>query len=274
MARTVKNAYTTNTSYKREICGAPRRLFWEGERHLAIKRAMVRYDAPPLHVNASLSRGDIRGVAAAISADRARCEIRRRRLRSFQLIRRKWRMGTALSEPGDTSRELLGRSGVAALIPDIRIGEVEFGFWRNDQFSGHTGRALVALCLATIVPKPGPGKDGLSGAPVLVLATRGRVLPRGWPRGRPRDLPLAGAFLPGSDQKSKFQYRSLHPPSVHSLRYGAPLDAPLENLVEALTWLAGRPVMDRTGLKRMIDYQLEWAPVRNRGSPEPDGKLL
>ena len=207
------------------------------------KRAMVRYDAPPLHVNASLSRGDIRGVAAAISADRARCEIRRRRLRSFQLIRRKWRMGTALSEPGDTSRELLGRSGVAAnaldgcidgpekllaqsdaaaLIPDIRIGEVEFGFWRNDQFSGHTGRALVALCLATIVPKPGPGKDGLSGAPVLVLATRGRVLPRGWPRGRPRDLPLAGAFLPGSDQKSKFQYRSLHPPSVHSLRYGAP----------------------------------------------------
>jgi len=225
-------------------------------------------------VNASLSRGDIRGVAAAISADRARCEIRRRRLRSFQLIRRKWPMGTALSEPGDTSRELLGRSGVAALIPDIRIGEVESGFWRNDQFSGHTGRALVALCLATIVPKPGPGKDGLSGAPVLVLATRGRVLPRGWPRGRPRDLPLAGAFLPGSDQKSKFQYRSLHPPSVHSLRYGAPLDAPLENLVEALTWLAGRPVMDRTGLKRMIDYQLEWAPVRNRGSPEPDGKLL
>ena len=186
------------------------------------KRPMVRYDAPPLHVNASLSRGDIRGVAAAISADRARCEIRRRRLRSFQLIRRKWPMGTALSEPGDTSRELLGRSGVAALIPDIRIGEVEFGFWRNDQFSGHTGRALVALCLATIVPKPGPGKDGLSGAPVLVLATRGRVLPRGWPRGRPRDLPLAGAFLPGSDQKSKFQYRSLHPPSVHSLRYGAP----------------------------------------------------
>ena len=92
---------------------------------------------------------------------------------------------------------------------------------------GHTGRALVALRLATIMPKAGSTKDWLSGAPVLVSATRGPALPREWQRGRPGDLPPAQAFLPGSDQKSVFQYRSLHPPScilsdtaVHGASYG------------------------------------------------------
>ncbi len=38
------------------------------------------------------------------------------------------------------------------------------------------------------------------------------------------------------------------------------LNAPLENLTEALTWLLGKPVLDRTGLEGSFDYQLEWSP--------------
>jgi uncharacterized protein (TIGR03435 family) len=37
-------------------------------------------------------------------------------------------------------------------------------------------------------------------------------------------------------------------------------NAPLENLTDVLTWLLGRPVLDRTGLKGAFDYKLEWSP--------------
>jgi uncharacterized protein (TIGR03435 family) len=37
-------------------------------------------------------------------------------------------------------------------------------------------------------------------------------------------------------------------------------NAPLENLTEALTWLVGKPVLDRTGLQGSFDYQLDWSP--------------
>src|SRR5690348_4484510 len=74
--------------------------------------------------------------------------------------------------------KLLAQSDSAALIPDIRLGDVDFSFWRIGQFSGHTERALVALRLPRIVPKPDSGEDLLSGAPVLVFATHEPALPR------------------------------------------------------------------------------------------------
>ena len=37
-------------------------------------------------------------------------------------------------------------------------------------------------------------------------------------------------------------------------------NAPLENLTDVLTWLLGRPVLDRTGLEGSFDYKLEWSP--------------
>jgi uncharacterized protein (TIGR03435 family) len=53
-------------------------------------------------------------------------------------------------------------------------------------------------------------------------------------------------------------------------------NAPLEDLTEALTWLLGRPVMDRTGLEGPFDYKLEWSPdemqLRSQEAPpEIDG---
>lgn len=37
-------------------------------------------------------------------------------------------------------------------------------------------------------------------------------------------------------------------------------NAPLEPLTAALTWMLGKPVLDRTGLTGSFDYRLEWAP--------------
>jgi uncharacterized protein (TIGR03435 family) len=37
-------------------------------------------------------------------------------------------------------------------------------------------------------------------------------------------------------------------------------NAPLENLTDALTFLVGKPVLDRTGLEGTFDYKLQWAP--------------
>jgi uncharacterized protein (TIGR03435 family) len=37
-------------------------------------------------------------------------------------------------------------------------------------------------------------------------------------------------------------------------------NAPLENLTEALAWLLGKPVLDRTGLEGSFDYKLDWTP--------------
>jgi uncharacterized protein (TIGR03435 family) len=37
-------------------------------------------------------------------------------------------------------------------------------------------------------------------------------------------------------------------------------NAPLENLTDVLTWLLGKPVLDRTGLEGTFDYTLEWSP--------------
>jgi len=37
-------------------------------------------------------------------------------------------------------------------------------------------------------------------------------------------------------------------------------NAPLEPLTVTLTWVLGKPVLDRTGLTGSFDYRLEWAP--------------
>jgi uncharacterized protein (TIGR03435 family) len=37
-------------------------------------------------------------------------------------------------------------------------------------------------------------------------------------------------------------------------------NSPLEDLASTLTWLVGRPVVDRTGLQGRFDYKLEWSP--------------
>jgi uncharacterized protein (TIGR03435 family) len=37
-------------------------------------------------------------------------------------------------------------------------------------------------------------------------------------------------------------------------------NAPLEELANTLTWLVGKPVLDRTGLQGTFDYKLEWSP--------------
>jgi uncharacterized protein (TIGR03435 family) len=53
-------------------------------------------------------------------------------------------------------------------------------------------------------------------------------------------------------------------------------NAPLENLTGALTWLLGRPVLDRTGLEGSFDYKLEWSPDETQlrsqeAPPETEG---
>ena len=53
-------------------------------------------------------------------------------------------------------------------------------------------------------------------------------------------------------------------------------NAPLEHLTDALTWLLGKPVLDRTGLEGSFDYKIEWSPdemqLRSQEAPlETDG---
>ena len=53
-------------------------------------------------------------------------------------------------------------------------------------------------------------------------------------------------------------------------------NAPLDHLTEALTWLLGKPVLDKTGLEGSFDYKLEWAPDEvqvqsGEAPPQTDG---
>lgn len=53
-------------------------------------------------------------------------------------------------------------------------------------------------------------------------------------------------------------------------------NAPIENLTEALTWILGMPVLNRTGLEGSFDYKLEWSPDETQlrsqeAPPDPDG---
>jgi uncharacterized protein (TIGR03435 family) len=53
-------------------------------------------------------------------------------------------------------------------------------------------------------------------------------------------------------------------------------NAPLENLTDVLSWLLGRPVLDRTGLQGSFDYKLEWSPdemqlLSEEAQPDADG---
>jgi uncharacterized protein (TIGR03435 family) len=55
-------------------------------------------------------------------------------------------------------------------------------------------------------------------------------------------------------------------------------NAPLDHLTEVLTWLMGKPVLDRTSLEGAFDYKLEWNPdeqqLRSNEAPvDSDGRL-
>jgi uncharacterized protein (TIGR03435 family) len=53
-------------------------------------------------------------------------------------------------------------------------------------------------------------------------------------------------------------------------------NAPLEHLTDVLTWLLGKPVLDRTGLEGSFDYDLEWSPDEvqlNSQEAPPDPSL-
>lgn len=58
--------------------------------------------------------------------------------------------------------------------------------------------------------------------------------------------------------------------SGHQARAGS-RDTTMDQLAEALSALGhlDRPVVDRTGFSRRIDYELEWTPERNPMAP-PD----
>jgi uncharacterized protein (TIGR03435 family) len=54
-------------------------------------------------------------------------------------------------------------------------------------------------------------------------------------------------------------------------------NAPLDHLTDVMTWLLGRPVMDRTGLEAGFDYKPEWSPDElqlqsQEASPQTNGK--
>jgi hypothetical protein len=117
-----------------------------------------------------------RGRAVAISQGPARCETRRKTLLPFRRTRRRWHMEIVAPRPADTPHErererglpanalhrhidraqkLLAKPRSATLLPNIGFGNIEFGFWRNNQFSGHTGRALFVSHLPRTIPTSG-----------------------------------------------------------------------------------------------------------------------
>lgn len=48
-------------------------------------------------------------------------------------------------------------------------------------------------------------------------------------------------------------------------------NAPISNLVEVLSWVMSRPVVDRTGLTATYDYKLEWAPDEFQPASDESG---
>ena len=108
----------------------------------------------------------------------------------------------------DRTQILLAKPYSATLIPNISFSYVEFGFWRNNQFSGHTGRAPFVSHLPRTVPRPGFLKDSLFCAPVRVSASRGPAPLLASPQGRPTDLRRVEVSPLGLDQRSTIQRRS------------------------------------------------------------------
>ena len=70
---------------------------------------------------------------------------------------------------------------------------------------------------------------------------------------------------PSKDPQAQVMFR------VFQRRQITAANAPLEHLTETLTWLLGRPVVDRTGLQGSFDYKLEWSPdeVQIRSTEAP-----
>ena len=92
------------------------------------------------------------------------------------------------------TQELLAESRSATLIPDVTFGDIDFGFWRNNQFSGNSGRARFVSRLPRTVPRLGFSQDSLFCAPVPVFASRGPARPLACPQGHPTGLPPVEAL--------------------------------------------------------------------------------
>jgi uncharacterized protein (TIGR03435 family) len=77
-------------------------------------------------------------------------------------------------------------------------------------------------------------------------------------------------FRPAAHPDAPIMFR------VFQRRQIAAGNAPLENLTEALSWLLGKPVLDRTGLEGSFDYKLDWTPDEvqlqsQEAPPQADG---
>jgi uncharacterized protein (TIGR03435 family) len=65
---------------------------------------------------------------------------------------------------------------------------------------------------------------------------------------------------------------------IYQRRQVTAANSPLEALTETLTWLLGKPVLDKTGLRGTFDYKLEWAPDEvqvqsQEAPPQTDGSV-
>src|SRR5438105_4543214 len=105
-------------------------------------------------------------------------------------------------QASNRTQELLAQSRAATFMPGKRLGDVEFGLWRDNQFSGHTGRAPFASLLPRTVAKRGTSEGSPFCAPAPVFASRTAAQPLVCPQGRPTGPPRVEAFLPGLDQRS------------------------------------------------------------------------
>lgn len=113
----------------------------------------------------------------------------------------------------DRTQKLLAKSDSSAFVPGVSIGDIKFGFWCDDQLSGHAGRGPCVSLLPRPVLKPGFSGDSPFGVPIPVSASHAPVLPPAWPRGHPTDLPRVEASRMDLDRRSK----------VRSDSFGSPL---------------------------------------------------
>jgi len=119
-----------------------------------------------------------------------------------------------------------------------------------------------------------PGKKELRVMLCKLLEDRFRLMIR----HEPKEMPV---FVLEAAKGGPNLARTTHPEApvryrIFQRRQITARNAPLENLTETLTWLLGRPVVDRTGLDGSFDYKLEWVPDEvqvqsQEAPPQTDG---
>ena len=81
-------------------------------------------------------------------------------------------------------------------------------------------------------------------------------------RKETRDLPVC-LLQPSKNGIKVQQTKDTSSPVVFTVRQRHQIisqNSPLSDLIETLSWILGRPVVDQTGLSAVYDYKLEWAP--------------